>query len=33
MRISEAGEWTELTEITLGAQAPSKYMDVRVSKQ
>jgi hypothetical protein len=33
MRISEAGEWTELTEITLGAQAPRKYMDVRVSKQ
>ena len=32
MRINDAGEWTELTELTIGAQPPRKYMDVRVSK-
>jgi len=32
MRISEAGDWTELTELTIGSQSPRKYMELRVSR-
>lgn len=31
MRITEKGDWTELTEITVGSQPPTKYMDLTVS--
>jgi hypothetical protein len=30
LRINEKGEWTELTELTLGSQPPRKYMEVTV---
>ena len=33
LRINEKGEWTELTEITVGSQPPRKYMELRVSRQ
>jgi hypothetical protein len=33
MRINEAGNWTELTEITVGSQPPRKYMELTVSRQ
>jgi hypothetical protein len=31
LRINEQGEWTELTEITIGSQSPRKFMQLRVS--
>jgi hypothetical protein len=31
LRINEKGEWTELTEITIGSQPPRKYMDLTVA--
>ena len=31
MRINETGDWTELTEITIGTQPPRQYMEVKVS--
>ena len=31
LRISAAGDWTEMHEITIGAQPARKYMEVRVS--
>jgi hypothetical protein len=33
LRINEKGEWTELGEITIGSQAPRKFMDLTVSRQ
>ena len=33
MRINEKGDWTELHEITIGEQAPRKYMKLSVSRQ
>jgi hypothetical protein len=33
MRITEKGDWTELTEITIGTNPPKKYMEVAVSRQ
>jgi hypothetical protein len=30
LRINEKGEWTELTEITIGSQAPRTFMELRV---
>jgi hypothetical protein len=33
MRIDEKGNWTELHEITIGAQAPRRYMELSVSQQ
>lgn len=33
MRINEKGDWTELTEISIGAQPPRKYMELTVSPQ
>jgi hypothetical protein len=30
LRINETGEWTELHEITIGAQPPRKFMEVKV---
>jgi len=33
MRIDEKGDWTEQHEITIGEQAPRKYMEVSVSRQ
>jgi hypothetical protein len=33
MRITEAGDWTELHEITIGSQPPRKYMELTVSRQ
>ncbi len=33
MRINEKGDWTELHEITIGEQAPRKYMELSVSRQ
>ncbi|HXJ04471.1 MAG TPA: hypothetical protein VNH65_05190 [Candidatus Acidoferrum sp.] len=33
LRINEEGEWTELTEITIGAEPPRKFMELRVSRQ
>lgn len=33
LRIDEMGDWTELHEITIGSQAPRKFMEVRVSPQ
>ena len=32
LRINERGEWTELGEITIGSQAPRKFMDLTVSR-
>jgi hypothetical protein len=31
MRINEKGDWTELTEISIGSQPPRKFMELRVS--
>jgi uncharacterized protein DUF1579 len=33
MRIDEKGDWTEVHEITIGAQPPKKYMELSVSRQ
>ena len=33
LRINEKGEWTELTELTIGAQSPLKYMELTVRRQ
>jgi hypothetical protein len=33
LRLSEHGQWTELHEITVGAQPSRKFMEVRVSPQ
>ena len=33
MRITEAGDWTEMHEITIGSQAPRKYMELTVKRQ
>jgi len=33
LRINEDGDWTELTEITIGAQPPRKFMELRVSRE
>jgi hypothetical protein len=33
LRINEVGDWTELTEITIGPQPPRKFMELRVSRQ
>jgi hypothetical protein len=33
MRITEEGNWTEVHEITIGSQAPRRYMEVTVSPQ
>jgi len=33
LRLSEHGQWTELHEITVGAQPARKFMEVRVSPQ
>ena len=31
LRINEKGDWTELTELTIGSQPPRKFMELRVS--
>jgi hypothetical protein len=33
MQISEKGDWTEITEIIIGSEAPKKYMELSVSRQ
>ena len=33
MQISEKGDWTEITEIIIGPEAPKKYMELSVSRQ
>src|SRR5260370_7468001 len=33
LRITENGDWTELTEITVGSQPPRKFMELSVSPQ
>jgi hypothetical protein len=33
LRINEKGEWTELTEITIGSQPPRKFMELTVRRQ
>jgi hypothetical protein len=33
LRINEKGDWTELTEITIGSQPPRKFMELQVSPQ
>jgi hypothetical protein len=33
MWITEKGDWTELTEITIGTELPKKYMELTVSRQ
>ena len=33
LRINEEGDWTELTEITIGAQPPRKFMELRVTRE
>ena len=33
MRITEKGDWTELTEITIGTELPKKYMELTVTRQ
>jgi hypothetical protein len=33
MRINDKGDWTELHDITIGTQAPRKYMELTVSRQ
>ena len=33
MRITEKGDWTEVTEITIGTQPPRRYMELTVSPQ
>jgi hypothetical protein len=32
MRINEKGEWTELTELTIGTRPPQKFMEVAVRR-
>jgi hypothetical protein len=32
LRMSDAGDWTELTELAIGSQPPRKYMELRVSR-
>jgi hypothetical protein len=31
LRINDSGEWTELTEITIGSGSPRKFMQLTVS--
>lgn len=33
LRINEESDWTELTEITIGAQPPRNFMELRVSRE
>jgi hypothetical protein len=33
LRINDKGDWTELHEITIGDQAPRKFMELSVSRQ
>jgi hypothetical protein len=33
LRVNENGEWTELTEMTIGSQPPRKFMELRVRPQ
>src|SRR5262245_23594227 len=33
MRINEKGEWTEITEFTIGTQPPRKMMEIVVQRQ
>jgi len=33
LRINEKGDWTELHHITIGEQAPMKFMELSVSRQ
>jgi hypothetical protein len=33
MQISEKGDWTEITEIIIGPEAPKKYMELSVRRQ
>jgi hypothetical protein len=33
MQISEKGDWTEITDIIIGSEAPKKYMELSVSRQ
>lgn len=33
VRINDKGEWAEFHEITVGSQAPRKFMEVRVGRQ
>ena len=33
LRINERGEWTELGELTIGPQAPIKFMELTVSRE
>jgi hypothetical protein len=33
LRINEKGEWTELGEISIGSQAPRKFMELTVRRQ
>ena len=33
LRLNEEGDWTELTEITIGAQPPRKFMELRVTRE
>jgi len=33
LRITPAGDWTEITEITVGTQPPMKYMELTVSRR
>lgn len=33
LRITENGDWTERTEITVGSQPPRKFMELSVSRQ
>jgi hypothetical protein len=33
LRINDQGEWTELHELTVGAQPPRKLMELRVKRQ
>jgi len=33
LRMNEKGEWTELTNITIGSQPPRKFMELSVSRK
>jgi len=33
MQITEKGDWTEITEITIRSEAPKKYMELSVGRQ
>jgi hypothetical protein len=33
LQINEAGEWTELTEMTVGSEPPRKFMQLNVGRQ